>query len=98
MAIGSIGANGVQGFNRALDQADQATQRIAAATIRPSDTSNQPNTQAVQSSQQTDRVAERSDVTAPLIELKEAETNAAANARSIEAENKIIGSLLDIRA
>ncbi|NVJ59463.1 MAG: flagellar biosynthesis protein FlgE [Gammaproteobacteria bacterium] len=38
------------------------------------------------------------DLVKPLVELKVAERDAEANARVIETENKIIGSIIDIKA
>lgn len=97
MAINSIGANGVQGLNRALEQADQASRQIARANIRPDEVDETQNPQATPTPQPA-QTPEPTDLVQPLVELREAELNARANARSIEAENQIIGSLLDIRA
>jgi hypothetical protein len=38
------------------------------------------------------------DLVKPVVELKQAEQQAAASAKVIETENNILGSLLDIRA
>lgn len=95
MALSPLGSNGLQGLNRSLDQVQQASERIARAGLDPARnaeaaTVNNPSAQSA-------NAPERTDVTQPLVELREAELNARANTRSIEAENKVIGSLLDIR-
>ncbi|HEX4910433.1 MAG: flagellar biosynthesis protein FlgE [Pseudomonadota bacterium] len=38
------------------------------------------------------------DLVKPVVELKQAEQQAAASAKVIETENRVLGSLLDIRA
>ncbi len=38
------------------------------------------------------------DVVEPLVELKQSELQASASAKVIETENRVLGSLLDIRA
>lgn len=97
MAIGSIASNGVQGFQRAREQAQDAAARIARANVTEEAQETDVNGQPVAAPNQA-QPAPREDLVQPLVELREAELNARANARSIEAENRTLGSLLDIRA
>ncbi len=83
MPIGAI-ANGVTGFQRATELANNASQRIVDATTR---TEEENRTNAVEE-----------DVVRPIVDLKQAEIAAKANAKSIEVGSKTLGSILDIRA
>ncbi|MBI2380744.1 MAG: hypothetical protein HYV16_08315 [Gammaproteobacteria bacterium] len=97
MPVGSIANNGVQGFQRAREQAADAAARIARASVTEETQDTEANGQVAGAPNQA-QPAPREDLVQPLVELREAELNARANARSIEAENRTLGSLLDIRA
>lgn len=95
--VSSIGSAGVQGLNNALSQAQDASNRIARANLR-SDDAQQTASTATTATQAPDQEPDRDNVVQPLVQLRQAELSARANARSIQTENRVIGSLLDIKA
>ena len=94
MNIQSPFSNGIQGFQRAADSVADASLNISRANIN--DVSNESVTPAsVNPDQFVD--ASKKTVTDSLIQLKEAELHAGANAKSIQTAHDMIGTLIDIR-
>ena len=82
MQIGSLLNIGLQGYQQATNQANQAAQNIASQSV----------TNAAEADLDT------ADLTESLVDLKTAEISAKANVRVIETASDLIGSLLDVKA
>ena len=94
MNIQSPFSSGIQGCQRAADSVTDASLNISRANINS--LSNESTTRsAVNPDQFVD--ASKKTVTDSLIQLKEAELHAGANAKSIQAASDMIGTLIDIR-
>lgn len=75
-------------FQSGVEGLQRATQRAAEASQQIA----QAGVRATENDQP------EQDLVTPLVELKQAEQQAGASAKVIETENRVIGSLLDIRA
>lgn len=75
-------------FQSGIEGFQRATQRAAEASQQIA----QAGTTA------TENGLPEQDLVKPVVELKQAEQQAAASAKVIETENRVLGSLLDIRA
>lgn len=75
-------------FQSGIEGFQRATQRAAEAS--------QQIAQAGLT--ETESTQPEQDLVKPVVELKQAEQQAAASAKVIETENRVLGSLLDIRA
>ena len=71
---------GVQGFQQATQRANEAAQNIASQSVTDASTDS----------------INQSDLAENLVNLKEAEISAKANARVIETASDLVGTLLDI--
>ncbi|TLX52233.1 hypothetical protein CWC31_03535 [Pseudoalteromonas ruthenica] len=102
MPVGAIFNAGVEGFNRAQQDVEQATANINRATIERQDQ------QQTQQGRQLQGANANEAVTAPvsqaprvdeeLVNLKVAEFNAKANTESIRTADEVLGTIIDIRA
>ena len=102
MPIGAVFNAGVEGFNRAQQDVEQATTNINRATL------DQQSQQELQNERQLQGANVGEAVTAPvaqtprideeLVNLKVAEFSAKANAKSIQTADEVLGTIVDIRA
>ncbi len=82
MEINSVLNTGIQGFQQATERANQAAQDIAGQQVTDS---------------KVDSVNSK-DLTTSIVELKQAEIGAKANAKVIQTASDVVGSLLDVTA
>ena len=81
MDIGNILNTGVQGFQKATAQANEAAQNIASTSIKDASQESIDN----------------ADLTSNLVDLKVAEHSAKANVKVIETASDLVGTLLDVK-
>jgi len=99
MEIQSAFNAGVQGFQRATEDANQAAADIVASTSEPIEATSleSQNSQSTQNTQVTQR-EEIPDLNQSLVDLKVAEHQAKAAAQVIQSADDSLGTLIDVTA
>lgn len=98
MEIKSAFNSGVQGFQDAQQQANEAALAIASETVYSADNPSQG--QAVNDANEAENTSagDLSDLNQEIVELKVAEYQAKASANVIETADEALGTLLDVTA
>lgn len=94
MEIQSAFNSGLQGFQKATEQANKAAENIAANTVVSSTDVSEVESEASASSNQ----STIPDLNQSLVDLKVAEHQAKSSARVIESADESLGTLLDVTA
>ncbi|MEO2267759.1 hypothetical protein [Pseudoalteromonas pernae] len=102
MPIGAVFNAGVEGFNRAQQDVQQATVNINRATIDQQSQQELQNERQLQGANTgeaiTAPVAETPRIEEEIVNLKVAEFAAKANAKTIQTADEVLGTIVDIRA
>jgi len=95
MEIQSAFNSGIQGFQKATEQANQAAENIAAETTANRDESVTTETTSQSLASNTQKIP---DLNQSIVDLKVAEFQAKSSAQVIKTADEVLGTLVDVTA
>jgi len=95
MEIQSAFNSGIQGFQKATEQANQAAENIAAETTANRDESVTTETTSQSLASNTQKIP---DLNKSIVDLKVAEFQAKSSAQVIKTADEVLGTLVDVTA
>jgi len=98
MEIQSAFSSGLQGFQKAQDDANQAAESIAANMTVSPESSGQAQESRPTTLNQNASASDFSNINQAVVDLKVAEFQAKASANVIHTADEVLGTLLDVRA